>query len=1150
MAARQPRGGKSRDPADTAPLEIVVRDLQDQPITTAEVTVSAEAGGRPVALELDRSSGTYRARLTPGRYIASVSNRGSEPQKRRIEVQPAGTTEAFILGRPGLPFYYRGRVKMPFEPRPELVGLVLRSGGEPGPELDRTARGLGLEPVETSDAVRQARGRLFRLTPSAAADRSGEIARRLESLREVAHAGPVVGVRERSISLLIGELVARFEPHVTEEQVRRVAAEFGLEVLRPVSYSPNTWHFRAADAPGYRLLDLAARLAELDLVDWAEPNLVTTAEVDAVVPTDYLWNGAWERQLVGCPDAWQELQDAGIQAYGDPSIIIAVVDQGIESAAGVPVNPEFQGNVSSGAAKTYRLFDFINLAPDNDTPIGDHGMGVAGMCSARADNASPVAGVGEGLAGAAPNTRIMGLIFPFSDTDVADMYIWAAGFNPNSPRVGFPTPITPGADVFTCSIGFGSGAAISGIAMAMLDYLTTYGRGGKGCPCFFSTGNVNSNIFPTHRPWAAYDRSIAIAASALAVDGTTEIRGPTSGWGTNIQFCAPSNRGGIHNPPASYLTLSCALNNQGSLIGHATAQTQLAAAVAANATSLQLASVAGFAAGGILLLELPGNAGWETVMITGAPNPATNQVPVDPVLNAHVAGTPVATGPRGWNWFGGTSSATPLSAGIAALVLSANPALTWVELRQIIRDSAEKINPGTTEVVGGVDFRWRDANNNFSLVSGLAPVWSPGYGFGRIDAVEAVQDALVYGFTRDVLVRENLGDAGSVPSGGVIWNSPDIWVRNTDPAVEAAAGLPAGYTSAPPHQAPIAGQTNWLYGRFRNIGTAASLDFYVRLYITHWPGAEFTYPASFIPTTRPGAAVPSPLVPGTYLIAERKFTGLGAGASNIVSVPWPAALIPPETVVVGGSTVKWHPCLLLEISPHDGPAPSGTHVWDDNNLAQKNITIVYADAAADFEIATVFGFGDGRSRTLTLEFDRSGVPAQVRLWVDLLNPRLKERLRGVVKYQGEPEGEEMTVTLLEEARVRLEPGGWERRRTGTVTTLPARTQLRRPGGASSKEEQVTFTLGQHQGREVAFLAPHGITRIPGIQAAGEPLLVVVGGHVPGGVPPGPYLLGITQRDGDGTLTGGVGVEVNVRERGKPKAGRKGSRKSRESGVGS
>lgn len=49
---------------------------------------------------------------------------------------------------------------------------------------------------------------------------------------------------------------------------------------------------------------------------------------------------------------------------------------------------------------------------------------------------------------------------------------------------------------------------------------------------------------------------------------------------------------------------------------------------------------------------------------------------------------------RHTNSFGGTSSATPLAAGVGALVLSANAGLTREEVRQILRATADKIGSG------------------------------------------------------------------------------------------------------------------------------------------------------------------------------------------------------------------------------------------------------------------------------------------------------------------------------------------------------------------------------------------------------------------------------------------------------------------------
>src|SRR5205823_198497 len=230
------------------------------------------------------------------------------------------------------------------------------------------------------------------------------------------------------------------------------------------------------------------------------------------------------------------------------------------------------------------------------------------------------------------------------------------------------------------------------------------------------------------------------------------------------------------------------------------------------------------------------------------------------LLNAHAAGAVVLTGPANHrNNFGGTSSATPLCAGVAALVLSANPALTYIEARQIMRDTAVKFDLANTDPVG----QWLDANGNPSVTSGLPPIKSGWYGYGRVNAGAAVQTALTFPTSRDLVVRDNLSDTGTVASTGPFWNSPDIWCRRLSPGMDPGA-LPANYATAGPHEDPMRGQDNWVYARVVNNGTDASLDAWVRISITHWPGVEFTYPASFQPTNGPGDPLPMPMTPGTY----------------------------------------------------------------------------------------------------------------------------------------------------------------------------------------------------------------------------------------------------------------------------------------------
>ncbi len=71
--------------------------------------------------------------------------------------------------------------------------------------------------------------------------------------------------------------------------------------------------------------------------------------------------------------------------------------------------------------------------------------------------------------------------------------------------------------------------------------------------------------------------------------------------------------------------------------------------------------------------------------------------------------------------FSGTSAATPLAAGIAALTLSANRSLTWKDVRHILTSTAEKIDTAN---------------------GGYARGYSLEYGYGRVNAEAAVDKAL------------------------------------------------------------------------------------------------------------------------------------------------------------------------------------------------------------------------------------------------------------------------------------------------------------------------------------------------------------------------------------------------------------------------
>lgn len=725
----------------TTSLTVRVQSTTEKILANAKVVLFESGAATPRAgLDFDRRLSAFAwVSAAAGDHLLRVSCDGFEDQTRRITVTPGRNEEIVILGTPGLRYYFRGRVKVPFEPRADLIGLKLK-GRQPNLPRDLGNAAKRLDLREYTDIPEQARadgGRVFATEPARVRD--ALIA--LSQVASVSRAGAIVGLRDRSISFLTNELIVRFRSAVSVDTVRQRFAAIGVSLLRAIRYVENGYH-GVSDGPAtYEVLDQMARIAEWDDVDWVEPNLVTTVELDQVVPTDFLWPGVWDRQLVNTPAAWGQLGECAIHPFGSPKIIIAFVDQGIQSVGGVPAHPEFQGAVSDGSSKVYRLFDFNNLVPNNDAVLGDHGMGVSGIGAAKANNDSVIAGQDEGLAGAAPGCRVMGLIFPASESDQLDMYVWTAGFDPGSPLAGFPAPISPGADVFSTSIGFGAGAPISGQAAASFDFLVTNGRAGRGCLCFFSAGNAD-NEFTTYRPWAAYQNNFGIAASTLDDDGLTEIRAPYSGFGP-AQLCAPSHDeyvsgSALHNPPVNYGTWSTDLLGTGNLVGHAGVQTILINPAAINAVQLTVANAFNFLAGGQLLIGAPGTPGSEPATITGAPNIAAGTIPITPLLNPHPIGTVVVSGANNYrNNFGGTSSATPLSAGVAALLLSAKPELTFTQARQILRETAVKIDPNNADPVG----QWLDEDGNPSLVSGKPRVFSQWFGHGRINAEGAVRKA-------------------------------------------------------------------------------------------------------------------------------------------------------------------------------------------------------------------------------------------------------------------------------------------------------------------------------------------------------------------------------------------------------------------------
>ncbi len=986
-----------------AEVTIRVVGTDRRPLPKAKVDLEPAAGGkkRSHKLAYDARAGGFRGTVPPGDYVVKAAANGFRADERRIHVGPAGTSDVLILGKPGLPTYYLGKVRVPFDPPRGLIALTLdgaslKRGEAVEERIVEVARAIGLEPVAIPDPVRDDNVRVFKSDP-AAVDAAIE---RLSATPGVRRAGPVLHFENDSVTYLTDELVVRFRDHVATDEVPRIAADLGLTVERRIPYAGNAFLLRGRRA-GLELLAALERLARSDLVEYAEPNLVATA-VEDFTPNDPQLANQPHHPILGSAAAWDV-------TLGDNTVTVAVLDSGCDLT-----HPDFQNPMGAGWTKLVNPFDFSAYDADPFNAGSSHGTQSCGIAAAVTDNA-------VGIAGLAGGCRLMPLRRPagYSLVEFSDAYIWAAGFDPGSTTPGFPAPIADGADVISNSFGYPE-MALPGIMKDTFDYLTTYGRGGKGCVVVFSVGNDNQD-FTTYRYWAAYDRTIAVASSAISPPDPAEVKVSTSNFGPLVDLCAPG----------------------GGPFGGTEARTQS-------------------------------------------------------TMNGAAYGT-----------FGQTSCACPQVSGTAALMLSVNPDLTWTQVRELLRSTAVQIDAANADPVG----QW---------VGG----YSQWYGFGRLDAAAAVAGASTYVAPYDIVIRENLADTGLVvPSGGAFWNSPDIWVRQLSPAAEGAAALPANYATAGPTLVAKSLQDNYVYVRVRNAGAGLSLPFYLRVYLTHFAGTEFVYPDDFVPTTNPGVTPVPPLQPGTYLLGDVAHPPLAGGAESIVPVTWLSDLVPPETVLVNGMNVAWHPCLLAEISPHDGLAATGVHIWDDANLAQKNISIDYPGDDDRFASFVALGNRVNRDKELVLAIDRGKLPRQADLWVRFVDPQVARRVRERLRRQ-ETHQDGLAVRLLDDCRIEVGDADESYRLRLDVPAGTTLTSVRsgvRPASAG-------VVPAYQAGYDVIRLPYRHRVELPIPVSRGELVGVVVGGDVPAATPPGRYHVGITQLTPEGVATGAAGIEVRVGEK--------------------
>lgn len=375
----------------TGSVEIKVLDSKNHPLENAVVLLE-DSAGRSMQLAYDRARELYTGHdIAFGIARVTVSVIGYESQDRTIDIGAVSASCRFHLGMPGDSYTYIDGVKFPYSSSPAEIGVIVHpaAGGDLTPEKrngalaarhldDSETRPLDAL-LERFDVVREsgaprmkhgdrehrpvARWKIIRRGAGGAAGlaRGGNPPvgdadlRALRRNPNVIAAGPVVAMNDDGPVIMTNHIVVQFRSIIVEEEMYAILRAEGLGNIRRVPGESCLFTADADEGIGEEINEIIEHLLNNAAVSTAGVSLAGGDQPDAVNPNDFLWPTLWDRRLIRCGEAWELLQNhvAAASTFGDPSMIIGVVDNGVCSTNfGMPDNPDFRGRTTGGVATT------------------------------------------------------------------------------------------------------------------------------------------------------------------------------------------------------------------------------------------------------------------------------------------------------------------------------------------------------------------------------------------------------------------------------------------------------------------------------------------------------------------------------------------------------------------------------------------------------------------------------------------------------------------------------------------------------------------------------------------------------------------------------------------------------------------------------
>lgn len=415
-------------------------------------------------------------------------------------------------------------------------------------------------------------------------------------------------------------------------------------------------------------------------------------------------------------------------------VTIAIVDSGMEIG-----HEDLKDNVL--ADKSWNFANNTNdPSPALNQAEGDHGTAVAGIAAARGWN-------GKGSRGLAPLASLVAYpvinIRPAAATSESDVAYLSFGAKALADASHAVTPLfgnrADGASIFNFSVGadYAAPRVVISDSDTAGELAAQYGtknlRGGLGALYFQSAGNEFEGM-----------KGVLPDGTEITVNCALTLAEDAAILGGKLSHPAGMSCGNSNQEPAGkpYFYQVAALHNTGKASSYSSAG-------AAN-------WITGF--GGEYGREEPAIITTDNSTCTSGANNVSNRDGLLAQFGAMISklvadlfGDPASKDPQ-CNYTGsmnGTSSAAPSVSGVAALMLEANPKLTWQDVGYILAKTARKVDPLIASGANAVTFSRTGDTDSWALddpwITNAAGFnFQSRYGFGLVDADAAVKLAAAY----------------------------------------------------------------------------------------------------------------------------------------------------------------------------------------------------------------------------------------------------------------------------------------------------------------------------------------------------------------------------------------------------------------------